>query len=150
MIRLWLLAAVMVSGWLLAACANSNNPSADPAQTATSNAGHAGGSQAPRAQGSAAGASSKPFKLADIFPAGPGRELVLDTCGSCHPVACSALGQRTAESWEGIKKGHKDKLRGHSSANVNAMFSYLKANFNDSKPEPKIPAEFVQQGCTPF
>ena len=150
MIRSWLLAAVIVSGWLLAACGNSSNPSADPAQTAKSNAGQAGGSQAQPAQGSSAGASAKPFSLADVFPPGPGRDLVLDTCGSCHPVACSALGQRTAEGWEGVKEGHKDKLTGHSSANVNAMFSYLKANFNDSKPEPKIPAEFVRQGCTPF
>src|SRR5262245_37739640 len=117
---------MVVSAWLPAACGNSNNPSA--AQTVT---------------------PSKPFKLADVFPAGEGRDLVLNTCGSCHSVACSALGQRTAESWEGIKKGHKDKLTAYNSANVDAMFSYLKANFNDSKPEPKIPAEFVQQGCTP-
>ena len=136
-IRYWPLAAVVVSGWLLAACGSSGNSSADPARTATSNGGQAG-------------ASAKPFSLADLFPPGPGRDLVLDTCGSCHAVACSALGQRTAERWEGVKEGHKDKLTGHGSAQVNAMFSYLKANFNDSRPEPKIPAEFVQQGCTPF
>ena len=150
MIRLWVLAATIVSAWFLAACGNSGKSSAEPAETARSKAGQPGGSPAPRVEESAAGASSKPFKLADIFPAGKGRELVLDTCGSCHPVACAALGQRAAESWDAIKNSHADKLVAHSSANVNAMFSYLKTNFNETKPEPKIPAELVQQGCTPF
>jgi hypothetical protein len=30
------------------------------------------------------------------------------------------------------------------------MFTYLAANFNDTKPEPQVPAELLQQGCTPF
>jgi hypothetical protein len=37
-----------------------------------------------------------------------------------------------------------------SDADVTAIFTYLKANFNDSKPEPKIPSELLQQSCTPF
>jgi hypothetical protein len=65
-------------------------------------------------------------------------------------VACSALGQRSAERWDAIKEGHKDRLTSASDADVNAMFEYLKANFNDTKPEPKIPAQFTAQGCTPF
>ena len=150
MIRSWLLAAGIVGGWLLAACGKSGNPSTDPARTVTSNTGQAGRSQAQPVQGSSAGASAQPFSLAGVFPPGPGRDLVLDTCGSCHPLGCSALGQRTVERWEAVKEGHKDKLTGRSTADVNTMFSYLKENFNDSRPEPKIPAEFVQQGCTPY
>ncbi len=133
MIRSWLWAAIIIiSGWLLAGCGNSSHPT-----TVTSKVGQAD-------------ASAQQFNLAAVFPPGPGRDLVLDTCGSCHPVACSALGQRTAERWETVKEGHKDKLTGRSSADVNAMFSYLKENFNETKPEPKIPAAFVQQGCTPY
>lgn len=128
----WFWAAV-IAGIGLAACGKSTNPPADP----------------PPAAGSAA-ASAQPFSLARVFPPGAGRDLVLAACGSCHPVACSALGQRTGERWEAVKEGHKDKLTGHTSADVNAMFSYLKENFNERRPEPKIPAEFVQQGCTPY
>lgn len=148
-IRCRLLALAALGGGLLAGCGSSGNSSAGPAPAA-SGAGQAGGSQAPQPQGSSAAGSSATFKLAGIFPAGPGRELVLETCGACHPVACSALGQRTAASWDGVKKSHEDKLTAHSGANVDAMFSYLKANFNDTRPEPKIPPEFVQQGCTPY
>jgi hypothetical protein len=63
---------------------------------------------------------------------------------------CAARGQRTAERWDSIKKDHKEKLSGSSSEDLNVMFSYLKANFNDTKPEPQIAPELLQQGCTPF
>ena len=91
-----------------------------------------------------------PFAIADIFPPGAGREMVLDTCGSCHPVVCCARGQRTADRWDSIHNGHKDKLSGRPAADLVAMFTYLKTNFNETKPEPQVPPEFLQQGCTPF
>jgi cytochrome c5 len=137
MLRSQLLVVVLASAVLLAACGKSSTPSptptTDPAQA-----------EPPKAPPAAS------FNVTSIFPPGPGRDMVLNTCGSCHPVVCSARGQRTAERWESIKEGHKDKLTGASSADLNVMFSYLKANFNDTKPEPQIPAELLQQGCTPF
>ncbi len=136
------LAVAIVSGWLLAACGKSAAPSADPAQALAS--------QPQPSTAVSAGRSAGPVSFAGIFPPGRGREMVLDACGSCHPVVCAAGGQRTAERWESIKKGHKDKLTSHSSGDLNVMFSYLKENFNDTKPEPRIPAEFLEQGCTPF
>lgn len=76
--------------------------------------------------------------------------MVLNTCGSCHSVACTAVGQRTRERWESIEKSHKDRLTSYSSANVDAMFNYMKENFNNTKPEPQVPAELLAQGCTPY
>ena len=43
-----------------------------------------------------------------------------------------------------------DRLNNLTDASLTTLFTYLKANFNDAKPEPQIPAEFLQQGCTPF
>ena len=94
--------------------------------------------------------SAAPFNVGTIFPPGQGREMVLNTCGSCHPVVCCARGQRTAERWDAIQKDHADKVTGHSAGDLRAMFSYLKANFNDARPEPQVPAELIQQGCTPY
>jgi len=131
------LAVVIVSAWLLTGCGKSAPPPAEAAQGATSKA-------APTAP------AATPFNVAGIFPPGTGRELVLNTCGSCHSAICATRGQRTAEQWENIKKGHKDKLASTSGADLNAMFSYLAANFNDTRPEPQVPAELLQQGCTPF
>ncbi len=95
-------------------------------------------------------ASGGAFNVNSIFPPGDGRELVLSTCGTCHPVVCSTRGQKTAERWESIRKSHQDKLTSQPAADVTKMFAYLKQNFNETKPEPKIPAELAEQGCTPF
>jgi hypothetical protein len=109
-----------------------------------------GSTAAASASTSAATREPGPASAADLFPAGAGRDLVLNTCGSCHPVACSARGQRTAAAWGNIQESHKDKLGGMTDTDVSTIFAYLKANFNDTKPEPKIPAELLQQSCTPF
>ena len=71
----------------------------------------------------------------------------MNNCGSCHNLACSAIGQRSPERWKALEEGHKDKVTG---ADMHAMFEYLAANFNASKPEPKIPPRFLEGGCTPF
>ena len=85
--------------------------------------------------------------MAEVFPAGPQKEAVMNNCGSCHNVACSAIGQRSPERWKALEESHKDKVTG---ADMHAMFEYLAANFNASKPEPKLPPRFLEGGCTPF
>jgi cytochrome c5 len=134
--RLWI---VIAGGLLLAACGKSTAPPSESAQA----------SKPQPAPAAPAATSAEPFNLANLFPPGPGRDMVLSTCGSCHPAACVARGQRTAARWDSFEKGHKDKLPSTSSADLDVMFSYLKANFNDTKPEPQIPASYLQ-GCTPY
>ena len=129
-----LLVVIAASGCLLVACGKSTSQSSAAVQAASPKAAE----------------SSQPFTVGSIFPPGEGRELVLNTCGSCHPVVCAARGQRTPERWDNLQKDHKDKLTNTTSAQLNVMFAYLKENFNDKKPEPQVPAEVVQQGCTPF
>ena len=92
-------------------------------------------------------AASEPKTVADIFPPGPGREQVLTSCGSCHNVACAAIGQRSAARWDGLRDGHKEHVQG---ADLSVMFGYLKANFDDTKPAPTVPPRFLEGGCTPF
>ena len=135
---------VLAGACLLGACGSSNPPSAQVSQPATPAAAPAPAPAPP------ASPTGKPFNVASIFPPGPGRDMVLSTCGSCHPVSCVARGQRTAERWASLQRSHKDKLTATSEADLNTMFSYLKANFSDTRPEPQIPPEALQQGCTPF
>jgi hypothetical protein len=94
--------------------------------------------------------SAEPATLAELFPAGPGRSLVLESCGNCHSAACAAIGQRTAERWDALKADHRDKVTSLSEQDRETVFGYLKENFNDSKPEPKVPPQLMQAGCTPF
>jgi hypothetical protein len=114
------------------------------------------GQSAQGSQGAAAPASStpaaaattpEPETVAELLPAGPGREQLMDGCGSCHNLACSLIGQRTAARWDALKESHKDKV---PDAELEAVFTYLKVRFNDASPEPKVPAKFLQGGCTPF
>jgi hypothetical protein len=130
--------AFVIAG--LAAWGCGSSPSAPPA-------GQASSVPASAAPGPNPG---EPFNVGTIFPPGEGRDLVMSTCGSCHPLVCSARGQRSTERWDSIRKSHDDKLTGQSQANVTSMFAYLKRNFNETKPEPKVPVELAEQGCTPF
>lgn len=151
MLRVWCMGVLIVGVGIVSACGggSSSQSAADRAQTPPVNAAPAAAAP-PGAQTSAAPGAGKPLNVGDIFPPGKGRDLVLDTCGSCHPVACTARGQRTATSWDSIKQGHQDKVTSMSEADLGTLFAYLKENFNDKKPEPVIPAEFLQQSCTPF
>ncbi len=149
MLRSWTGVAVGLSGWLLVGCGSSAPPDARAqAQASTTQPAAAPPSQA--APAGSAGGSGENVTLADIFPAGRGRDLVLNTCGSCHAVACAAQGRRTVARWGDLKTGHKDTVTGISSADYDALFAYLEEHFNDTTPEPRIPAKFLEQGCTPF
>ena len=97
-----------------------------------------------------AAAEPSPTSLADIFPEGLGRALVIDSCGSCHAAACSAIGQRTEARWKALEADHRDRAADMSDADYKTLFAYLGENFNDAKPEPKIPPQFLEGGCTPF
>jgi hypothetical protein len=123
------------------ACSEAGAPGTDkPAATTASSA-------APAAAAAPAATAPEPKTVAEIFPPGQQRDAVMNNCGSCHNLACSAIGQRSPERWKALEEGHKDKVSG---ADMHAMFEYLAANFNASKPEPKIPPRFLEGGCTPF
>lgn len=131
----FLLAVIIAGGTLVISC---SAPAAPPA--ATSGA-------APAAAASASPTSAKEPTINDIFPAGPGRDLILNNCTSCHTYVCVVKGQKTAGHWEQIKTGHRDRVPSLSDADYNTLFTYLGGNFNDIKPEPRLPQELVAQGC---
>lgn len=114
-----------------------------------------GGASGPAGQEAEQESESAPVvaaaaSLTDIFPEGLGRPMVLDSCGACHAAACAAIGQRTQPRWASLKQDHRDKLPDMNDADYEVLFAYLSENFNDSKPEPVIPPQFLEGGCTPF
>ena len=139
--RLALLASVVVVSTTVA-CTEAGAPGTTDKQAATT-----ANTATPAAAAAPAATAPEPQSVAEIFPAGAQREAVMNNCGSCHNLACSAIGQRTPERWKALEEGHKDKVTG---ADMHAMFEYLAANFNASKPEPKVPPKFLEGGCTPF
>ena len=137
--RMWRRAALFVSGCLVVvACGGGSSPSQEsPAPAASSSDGAA---SAPAATAPVAAS------VGDLFPPGEGRESVLNNCTACHAVACSAIGQRTQARWDGLRETHAGRV---PDEDLNAAFTYLKTNFDDSKPEPKVPPDFLAGGCTP-
>lgn len=135
-----LLAAVLL-GAFTSACTDVGAPAAEE-QAAAQPAARPATSQT-----GAAAAADEPATVVELFPPGEGREEVLNTCGSCHNVACSVIGQRSPERWDALEESHRDKITG---SDLGPMFAYLKAHFNDSQPEPKVPPRFLEGGCTPF
>lgn len=96
-------------------------------------------------------AAPKAGTLPQILPPGKGQTLLLENCSSCHSAVCAVKGQRPTGRWAGLKEDHKDKVTGLSEGDMNTLFAYLVENFNDTKPEPKLPPELAQQGsCTPY
>jgi hypothetical protein len=133
------LGALLLVACVAVGCSEANAPGAAERPAAAPEKPAPAAQQAP--------AADEPKTVADVFPAGPQKEAVMNSCGSCHNVACAAIGQRSAERWDALREGHKDKVAGED---LTAIFAYLKTHFDASKPEPKIPPRFLEGGCTPF
>jgi mono/diheme cytochrome c family protein len=128
---------------LLSGCGNDGSPP-------ESNSAQSAPSAPTTAPAAAPAADPQPSTAADLFPEGAGRSLVLESCGSCHAVACAAIGQRTAARWDNLKLDHADKVPSLSEQDRETLFGYLKEHFNDGKPEPKVSPDLLTGGCTPF
>jgi hypothetical protein len=95
-------------------------------------------------------ATEEPATIADIFPDGPGKQLVMNNCASCHEVACAAIGQRPAGRWDELREAHREHVPSLTEEDLTTTFAYLRDNFGADQPEPEVPARFLQRGCTPF
>lgn len=135
-----LVVAIIAGGALLSGCSEVSAPGSEEAPPAS----------APQAGTGADATPAQPATVADLFPEGPGRDLVLNNCTACHAVACSVIGQRTATRWDSLREDHRDKVSSLSEQDVNTLFAYLKERFNDTRPEPTVPPAFLEGGCTPF
>lgn len=130
---------LLVFGVVIAACGGTSEPVRE---------GESGDTPAAEpAPAPATPPAAEDRTVADVFPEAPEKALVMNSCASCHNVACSAIGQRSAERWDALRDSHKDCVLG---ADVEAIFTYLKTHFGASKPEPKMPPAFLEGGCTPF
>jgi len=153
---IWVFVALAAGIMLIASCSSSGAPSGQPttpggSSAPTTAAPVARATTAAPAAGATPASQPKGTTLAEILPPGNGLTLLLNNCSSCHSVVCSVKGQRPVDRWESLKQDHKDKASGLSEADLNTLFSYLSANFNNTKPEPNLPPELAAQGaCTPF
>ncbi|WP_455388592.1 hypothetical protein [Petrachloros mirabilis] len=119
----------------------TTQPTATPVQ-ATSTAQPTKASTTPTSPASTGG--QQKLNLDDYMPAGAGRDLLLQNCTGCHSFVPIITGQRTRTRWESIRVAHKDAVKALDDKDYGAIYDYLEENFNDTKPEPKLPEWFVQ------
>ena len=105
--------------------------------------------QAPAPPPTAAQASSpaepQPAKvnIDEIFPAGRGRELLLNNCTSCHTFVPIVVLQMSKDAWQRNSRDHRGRVGGLSDADFAILYQYLIANFNPERPVPKLPKELL-------
>ncbi|HYM09077.1 MAG TPA: hypothetical protein VEU62_00015 [Bryobacterales bacterium] len=79
----------------------------------------------------------------EIFPPGRGRELVLNNCTTCHTFVPIVVLQMTREAWERNSRDHRARVAALSDADFKTLYEYLIANFNPTRPVPKLPQELL-------
>ncbi len=92
--------------------------------------------------------SAPKLNLDEIAPPDQGRDLLVQNCGACHSFICAFRGQRSVDHWQTIKQDMRDKVSVLDDQDYDTLFAYLEANFDDHKPEPNLPPEFQDLGCS--
>ena len=85
------------------------------------------------------GSRSAKVNLDEIFPAGRGRDLVLNNCTSCHTFVPIVVLQMTKEAWERNSRDHRERVTSLSDDDFKTLYEYLVANFNPGRPVPTLP-----------
>lgn len=81
----------------------------------------------------------------EIFPPGPGRDLALNNCTSCHNITPIVTLQMTKDAWARNATEHRERVVALSDADFAALYEYLVANFNPDTPVPRLPQELLDQ-----
>jgi mono/diheme cytochrome c family protein len=100
--------------------------------------------QPAKAEAPAPPAQKTSLDLNAIFPPGPGRELVLNNCTTCHTFVPIVILQMTKEAWQRNSRDHRGRVTALSDADFKTLYQYLQANFNPSRPVPKLPPELLE------
>jgi hypothetical protein len=98
----------------------------------------------PAAQSGSGGKSNVRININEIFPPGPGRDLVLNNCTSCHTFVPIVILQMEKEAWERNRRDHRDRVAGLSDEEVGTLYEYVTANFNPERPVPELPKELLK------
>lgn len=83
-----------------------------------------------------------------IFPQGPGRDLVLDNCQNCHTFVPIVILQMEEHEWTRSSVNHRDRVAALTDEEFQALYTYLKANFNPTRAVPTLPKALLESWTT--
>jgi cytochrome c biogenesis protein CcmG/thiol:disulfide interchange protein DsbE len=73
----------------------------------------------------------------EIFPPGEGRDLVVETCLTCHDLLTFGLARKTRDGWIHSLAKHGSHFSALSNAQIETMYEYLSAHLNPDTPISK-------------
>jgi mono/diheme cytochrome c family protein len=90
--------------------------------------------------------SSEPVKvnLDEIFPPGPGRDLVLENCQNCHTFVPIVVLQMDKDAWHRNSLDHRERVTTLTDEQFKTVYEYLATNFGPHRPVPKLPKELLK------
>jgi hypothetical protein len=124
--------------------AATNAPTDAPKPTATTlPTSTTAPTQAAKATAAPASSGKPKVNMDELFPPGPGRQLVLDSCMNCHSMAPIVVSQKSKAEWNQLAIVHRDKVSRLSDEDFDQLMGYLIATFNPSHPVPQLPEELL-------
>ena len=129
------LGLVLGPALLIAACGGGTPESGSGAQSA-------GG--APAAAAGGGGTAPARLDMDALFPPGPGRELMLNNCQSCHTFVPIVILQMDENAWNRNSLDHRERVVNLTDEEFKVLYDYAKANFNPSRPVPELPKELLE------
>ena len=93
-------------------------------------------------------AEAKPFNIRDVFPEGPGRELVLDNCQSCHVLVPILVLRMDDAAWYRNSLEHRERVEALGDEDFEILYDYLATTFTPDRPIPKLPAALLDTWTT--
>ena len=79
-----------------------------------------------------------------IFPAGPGRDLLLNNCQNCHVWVPIVILQMDEDAWYRNSLEHRDRVGSLPDADFETLYEYLATNFTPDTPVPQLPAALLE------
>lgn len=99
-------------------------------------------------EASLAVAEAKPFNIRDVFPEGPGRELVLANCQSCHVLVPILVLRMDEAAWYRSSIEHRERVEGLSDDEFDVLYDYLTTTFTPDRPIPNLPPALLDTWTT--
>ena len=92
------------------------------------------------------GASSGPMRvdMDALFPAGPGRDLVLNNCQNCHTFVPIVVLQMDQDAWQRNSLDHRERVANLTEEEFATVYTYLAANFGPHRPVPELPKALLE------
>lgn len=103
-----------------------------------------GGEARAEATSQAPGGGGYTVDMDEIFPAGEGRELVLNNCQNCHTWVPVVVLQMNEQEWDRWARDHRGRVEALSDEEFATLLGYLKANFNPDTPVPDLPPALLE------